>query len=301
MSSEPANHDGLLARMAGTQHGVITRAQLAQVGIRGSAVSYRVKIGRLHRLHRGVYAVGHTRLSFEGRCLAAVLACSTSRARSGVPGAASDGQPPAVLSHGSAAALWGMTPAPSGPIDVTVPGDAGREMRAGIRIHRSVTLSEKVRTSRLRIPVTRPARTLRDLRRVVPPGVHQRAVRRAVDLRLIREEDLGATSDLTRSELERMFLRLCRRRRLPIPEVNVRIAGYEVDFLWRDSFLIAETDGFRHHRSRAAFEADRARDAHLQSLGFRVLRFTHRQVRESPERVARSLRGLLGSGQLRLG
>jgi very-short-patch-repair endonuclease len=292
MSSKPANHDGVLARIAATQHGVITRAQLARAEISGSAVSYRVRVGRLHRLFRGIYAVGHTRLSFEGRCLAAVLACSTSPVGSRRPGA--------VLSHRSAAALWGMLPPPSGRIEITVPGEGGRASRQGLLVHRSVTLTDAVVTRRNGVPVTRPARTLRDLRRVVPPDAHQRAVRRALDLRLVREEDLGSSPDLTRSELERMFLRLCRRRRVPIPEVNARVAGYEVDFLWRDRFLIAETDGFRHHRSRAAFESDRARDAHLQSLGFRVLRFTHRQVKESPDRVAESLRRLMRTGQLRL-
>jgi very-short-patch-repair endonuclease len=97
-----------------------------------------------------------------------------------------------------------------------------------------------------------------------------------------------------------MFIRLCRRRRIPIPEVNKRIDGHEVDFLWRDHLLVVETDGFRHHGHRAAFEADRARDARLQSRGFRVLRFTYRQVRDSPEEVARALRPLIRSGQLRL-
>jgi very-short-patch-repair endonuclease len=284
MREKVANRDRLVADVALRQHGVVTTAQLRRVGLDDRAIYRRTRAGRLHRLHRGVYAVGHVRLSFEGRCLAAALACRHS-----------------VVSHGSAAALWGMLAASGGPIEVTVSADTGRSRRPGIAIRRSRTLTERVQTRRHGIPVTRPARTLRDLRRVVAPDVHQRAVRRALDLRLVREEDLGFPPDLTRSELERMFLRLCRRRRLPIPEVNARVAGYEVDFLWRDSFLIAETDGFRHHRSRAAFESDRARDAHLQSLGFRVLRFTYRQIRESPERVAESLRSLLRSGQLRLG
>jgi very-short-patch-repair endonuclease len=195
-----------------------------------------------------------------------------------------------------------MLPSPtSGRIEITVPGEGGRSSRQGVLVHRSLTLTAAVVTRRSGVPVTRPARTLRDLRRVVPPDVHQRALRRALDLRLVREEDLGPSPDLTRSELERMFLRLCRRRRLPIPEVNARVAGYEVDFLWRDAFLVVETDGFRYHGHRAAFEADRARDARLQSLGFRVVRLTHRQVQHSPDQVATSLRRLIRSGQLRFG
>ncbi len=105
-----------------------------------------------------------------------------------------------------------------------------------------------------------------------------------------------------------MFLRLCRRHRLPVPEVNARVvllpigstrasgrrpAVYEVDFVWREARLIVETDGFRHHGHREAFEADRARDAALQGLGFRVLRFTYRQVKESPHDVAVTLRTVL--------
>lgn len=100
--------------------------------------------------------------------------------------------------------------------------------------------------------------------------------------------------DLTRSELERLFLRLCRRRHLPLPEVNVRMGPFEVDFLWREARVTVETDGFRHHGDRLAFERDRARDAALQAMGYRVLRFTYRQVREDPDAVVRRLRAVLG-------
>jgi very-short-patch-repair endonuclease len=127
--------------------------------------------------------------------------------------------------------------------------------------------------------------------------VYRMAVRKALDLRLITSQDLRAPADLTRSELERVFLAVCRRHRLPQPEVNARIGAYEVDFLWRDRHLIAETDGFAHHGNRDAFERDRARDARLQSLGFRVLRFSHRQVmRRTP--VVAALRPLLAERSL---
>jgi len=152
-------------------------------------------------------------------------------------------------------------------------------------------------TRRKGIAVTRPGRTLRDLRRCVPRPVFQNAVRRALDLRLVTSSDLGPDPDLTRSELERMFISLCRRHRFPQPAVNARVGSYEVDFLWRDRGVIVETDGFAHHSSRAAFESDRARDAVLQSQGFRVLRFTYRQVTDRVPVVA-ALAPLLGQRSL---
>jgi very-short-patch-repair endonuclease len=127
--------------------------------------------------------------------------------------------------------------------------------------------------------------------------VYREAVRRALDLRLISSSELGPGPDVTRSELERMFISLCRRRRFPQPEVNTRIGPYEADFLWRDRRLIVETDGIRHHGNRAAFESDRGRDAFLQSRGYRVLRFTHRQVLDRSPVVA-ALRPLLSQRSL---
>jgi very-short-patch-repair endonuclease len=181
----------------------------------------------------------------------------------------------------------------AGPIHVTVPGDGGRENRRGIRIHRSSTLIAGVTTRRNGIAVTRPARTLRDLHRTSPQPVFRRALRRALDLRLVSSADVRREDDLTRSELERIFMGLCRRHRLPQPEVNASLGPCEVDFLWRQQRLVVETDGFRHHGDRSAFERDRARDAHLQSLGFRVLRFTYRQVTEDRSAVVAVLRALL--------
>jgi very-short-patch-repair endonuclease len=282
MGAERANIDRAVAQIAANQHGVVSNAQLAGAGVGHRSISRRVQAGRLHRLHRGVYAVGHMRLSFEGRCVAAVLAVGKG----------------AAVSHRSAAAIWGMLPPHSGPIDVTVPGDGGRRKRRGITIHRSSSLNAAVTTRRKGIAVTNPARTLRDLHRSIPQPVFQRAVRRALDLRLVSDADLAEKPDLTRSELERLFLSLCRRHRLPQPEVNARVGPYEVDFLWRGRCLIVETDGFRHHASRAAFESDRSRDADLQRLGFRVLRFTHRQVKRQRSAVVAALHALLGQSPL---
>jgi very-short-patch-repair endonuclease len=149
-----------------------------------------------------------------------------------------------------------------------------------------------VTTLRDGIPVTTPARTLTDLRRVMTPDEFRAATRQAEVLGL----DLGARAvdaDLTRSELEHRFLWLCRRHRLPTPEVNARVGSFVVDFLWRSRRLVVETDGYRFHRGRLAFEADRARDVELKLLGYTVVRFTHRQVVDEPLWVTRTLRGLL--------
>ena len=204
----------------------------------------------------------------------------------------------AAVSHRSAAAIWGMRPPHNGPIEVTVSGDGGREKRRGITVHRSSTLVADFRTRRNGIAVTRPKRTLRDLHRTSPRPVFQGAVRRALDLRLIASADLEREEELSRSELERLFLRVCRRHRLPRPEVNAAVGPYEVDFLWPDQRVVVETDSWRHHGDRTAFERDRARDAHLQRLGFRVLRFTHRQLIHDRSTVVAALRGLLSQRSL---
>jgi very-short-patch-repair endonuclease len=282
IGAEPANSDRVLAKIAARQHGVVSSAQLREQGIGHRSISRRVKADRLHRLHRGVYAVGHTRLTFEGRCMAAVLALGDGTA----------------ASHRSAAGLWGMLPPHDGPVEVTVRGDGGRDKRKGIKVHRSSTLSAGFVTLRNGIAVTKAARTLRDLYRTVPESVYRRAVRRALDLRLISSAQLRSDEELSRSELERLFRSLFRRHRLPAPEVNARIGPYEVDFLWRDQRVIVETDSWRHHSDRCAFERDRARDARLQSLGFRVLRFTHRQLTGEQSAVLAALRSLLGQRSL---
>ncbi len=204
----------------------------------------------------------------------------------------------AAVSHRSAAALWGMLKPHSGPIDLTVPGDGGRRKRRGITVHRSSTLNAGVSVLRDGIRVTKAARTLQDLHRVVPDGTYRSAVRRALDLKLISSDQLRSEDELTRSELERIFRGLCRRHRLPQPKVNARVGPYEVDFLWPDRGLIVEVDGFRHHGDRSAFERDRARDAHLQGLGFRVLRFTHRQLTAQRSAVVAALRPLLSRSSL---
>lgn len=174
----------------------------------------------------------------------------------------------AVLSHAAAAALWGLLR----------PGGAGAtssHYAGGSRPVPPVTV-------RHRIPVTTIARTLDDLRGAVPPRLLKRA-RRQAELAGWRLE--GVKPRRTRSELEEEFLRLCRRHRLPSPEVNVKVGRWEVDFLWREERLVVETDSFAYHRGSVAFEDDHERDLDLRAAGFSVLRFTERQLEEEPRRV----------------
>jgi hypothetical protein len=213
MREETANRDVAVARIAARQHGIITHSQLIAVGVPRSAISRRLAAGRLHRRHRGVYAVGHRALGNEGRWLAAVLACGEG----------------AVLSHRSAAELWRLLDPKPGPVHVTLPTNAGRRQRNGLRIHRSPHLPNTATT----------------------------------------------------------------RHRIALPEVNVRIGPFTVDFLWRSQGLVVETDGYAAHRGRQAFEDDRARDAELAAHGHRVLRLTQHQLANEPNRIAKLLRTLL--------
>jgi very-short-patch-repair endonuclease len=222
-----------------------------------------------------VYAVGHRALTLEATWIAAVKACGEG----------------AVLSHRSAGALWRITPPTSGPVDVTVPRRGGRGRRRGICVHRSVTLLPSHCTLRNAIPATKPARTLDDLHRVLSGKEFAAALREAEYLRLPVGDRF--TPDGTRSALEARFLSICRRHRLPSPEVNARVGPFTVDFLWRHERLVAELDGWESHRTRSAFEADRVRDARLKSCGYEVLRFTHRRVADEAGAVASTLRALL--------
>jgi len=138
-------------------------------------------------------------------------------------------------------------------------------------------------TRRLDIPVTTVQRTVDDLDGAVPPYLLRRA-RRQAELMGVRLR--GAEGARSRSELEEIFLALCRRHGLPRPATNVRIGPWEVDFLWRDRRLVVETDSFRYHRGSIAFHDDRARDLDLRQRGFVVLRFSGQQLEAEPSRVA---------------
>lgn len=295
MDAKGANVDKRVAGIAARQHGVVSVRQLYLAGMSRNRVRRRIEAGRLHRVHRGVYAVGHRGISAHGRWMAAVLACggvvaSEERTVLGRWGAA--------VSHRSAAELWGLLPPRSGPVDVSVVGGAGRKRRAGIQLHRRSALPPASVTSRHGIPVTTPPRTISDLRRSTAQkggGLSRRELRRAVRQAEVLGLSLGSgvPRDRTRSELEYLFLKLCRARRLPEPEVNAQVASLLVDFLWPDHRLVAETDGYRYHRGRAAFEDDRKRDLKLRTLGYDVVRLSYRQVTEEPDRVAGVLREAL--------
>ena len=247
--------------LAARQHGVVTRSQLLGLGLSESAINRRVEIGRLHRLHRGVFAVGHRVLTVQGRWMAAVLATS------------------GVLSHATAAAAWDLRPVGAGAIHVSVPGHSGRLRRGGIRLHRPRTLEPHDMTTHHGIPVTTPLRTILDLAATLKGRPLEHVLDLAEQRRLIDFAELAqrskprslqavlshytAGSTTTRSELEERFLALCDDHGIERPEVNTRIEGQEVDFVWRDARLIVEVDGYRYHRSPSAFEADRERDVIL--------------------------------------
>jgi very-short-patch-repair endonuclease len=226
-----------------------------------------------------VYAVGHPGLSQLGRWKAATTACGNG----------------AALSHRSAAELWGMVEQGGGDSHVTVPVAGGRAKRSGIRIHRIPSLVGAAVGRRDNIPVTRPQRTLEDLKGVTDPGELRLAIRQAEILRL-PVDAAALIPDLAASPLELSFLRLCRRRRLPEPEVNVHIGPYRVDFLWRSRRLIVETDGDRYHRGALISTEDAERDRRLAALGFQVVRLGYRQVVEEPRRTAARVRTLLRAG-----
>lgn len=283
--------DWEVARIAASQHGVVTARQLAAAGLGRMATSERARSGRLHRLYRGVYAVGHSAPSHHRRWMAAVFACGEG----------------AVLSHHAAAALWELLRPIDGPIHVSVPSTNGRAAQRGIHLHRAPSLAVPslspsslpirggrerghLTTRRHNIPVTSIQRTIDDLDGTVPPHLLRRAKRQA-EHRGIHLQ--GVESDRTRSDLEAAFLDLYHRHRLPLPEVNVKIGRWEVDFLWRPQRLVVEADFFAYHRGSVCFEDDHARDLDLPSRGFTVFRFTDRQLEEEPDRVVAVVREAL--------
>jgi very-short-patch-repair endonuclease len=252
--------------------------------------------GRLHRVHRGVYTVGHRHVDRYGRWLAAVLAYGSR----------------ALLSHRSAAALWGLASASPMLTDVTAScGRHGR--RARIVLHRS-KLDDEDRDLRNGIPVTSVARTLFDLSEVVDLEATRRACEEADRLGLLEMKQLerviergwgrhalrpmrpivaeARAPEWTRSPLEDEFAQFCREHRLPPPAFNTTVIGYEVDVLWPAQGVIVELDGFAFHHHRAAFERDRVRDAAFQVAGYRTLHITYRRLEKEPDRIAKELRAL---------
>jgi very-short-patch-repair endonuclease len=289
--------DARIHELAARFHGVVSRAELLGVGIPMHAFEYRLKRGRLHLLFDGVYRVGPVAAPHE-REAAALLACGPRR----------NGEPGGVLSHTSAARLWGLTLAQTAhadAIDVTV----GRYRRpsAGLRLHRVTHLHPDDVTLLDGLTVTTPARTIADMASIVNGRTLEqmlafaereglssmKTVLATIDrlprrkgIRRLRELCTAADApSLTRSDAEARFLALARKGQLPPPKTNVQVLGYEVDALWRAEKLIVEVDGFAFHSSRDAFERDRVRDSQLGAHGYRVMRVTWKQLQEEPEAV----------------
>jgi very-short-patch-repair endonuclease len=257
-------------------------------------IERRIATGRLYPIWRGVYAVGRADGTREGRWMAAVLTCG----------------PKAVLSHGSAAALWGIGELErGGEIEISVPRSVVRS-GAGIRIHRRAGLADRDLAERRGIPVTSLVLTFVDLAARLPGRRLEAMINQADKAGLIDPESLreglerysgrpGAarlrrtldrrTFTLNDSDLERLFKPLAREAGLPLPETKQWVNGFEVDFYWPDLGLVVETDGLRYHRTPAEQARDRLRDQAHTSEGLTPLRFTHAQVKFEPEHVERTL------------
>lgn len=289
-----ADVEAAIAALAARQHGHITRAQLIALGLGPGAVKHRVRLGRLIRVYAGVYAVGHRPTNPVDRAAAAVLACGRG----------------AVLSHGSAASLWGLLSWEM-PFEVSVREDRAR---LGITTHRIRTLERSEVRTHLGIRVTTPARTLLD----IAPRFDDAALTRAVnDLRLaghlstrqlaevlertrnrpglkrLRQIVEGSTTAPTRSAFEDEFRKFAERFGLPSPEINARVSGREVDALFRAEGVIVELDGYRYHGGHEAFERDRERDAASLEEGYETVRITWQRLSASPAREARRLERIL--------
>lgn len=289
MGNKSDTLDARVAQIAARQHGLVTMWQLEAAGLSRRAAVGRVQRGQLHRLHRGVYAVGHRAPTHHSRWMAAVLACGEG----------------AVLSHHSAPALWELLRPIHGPIHVSVPSTSGRKSKHGIRLHRCPSLADPlsspssnwqeggrgqgITTHRHRIPVTSIQRTFDDLEGTIAPYLLRRAKRQA-ELKGIHLE--GVERKQQRSDLEEDFLALI--HHLPPPETNVKLGRWEVDFLWRSQRLVVEVDSFTYHQGSVAFHDDYARDLDLRQRGYTVLRFADTQIEEEPARVVADVARALG-------
>jgi very-short-patch-repair endonuclease len=283
------------------QHGVVSRAQLLDLGYSRTGIKRRLDKRRLHRVHRGVYAVGHTRLTARGRWMAAVLACG----------------PGALLSHLDAAALHDLRRIGSGRVHVTAPG---RHNLPGIRCHWARAPLHPDDSDEIDgIAVTSLARTYLDiaerltLQRLIEAleaGERQNkldigAVRAVMDRspgRLGRRpltnalDQLGDDPAWLQSGAETAFRDLVRAHGLPEPEYNVSVEGEVVDAVWRAHRLVVEVDGWNYHRGKRSFADDRRRDRALVRAGWRVVRFTAADVFFAPDAVAAELSELLWPG-----
>ena len=275
-------------RLAAAQHGVVSLAQLTELGFTRDAVRHRVERGRLYRVQPETYSVVPSLKTAAARMMAAHVSCG--------PGAA--------LSHRAGAAVWDLGPWPTGVIDVSVTRNLGR--REGVRLHRVERLTVVMKDG---FPVTTPMRTLTDLAATEPRPFVERGYEQADRLGLLDVAELeaecrgrrgsrilkqlineGREAPPSKTELERSWLDLCRDQGLPLPSLNVIVHGIEVDAYWPEYGLVVELDSYAWHRTRAAFERDRERDAKLAAHGIRVLRFTWRQLKDQAELVGEAVR-----------
>lgn len=282
-----------LADLAERQHGVATYRQMRNLGLSNGHIHRASKASRLRRVHRGVYAVGHKRLSRHGHCLAAVLACG-------------DGT---VLSHRSAAWLWGFLPFFPTEAEVTVPSQGHR--RRGIRIYRTAGMPQSDFTILEQIPVTSAARTLFDLAGVVSTRDRERAIDRAkrmgqLDLlaldailarrgrtpeaRLVRNAlDLYRKPIHDRARSELLLLRALENEGLPLPVFNCWVEQWEIDAHWEAERFAVEVDGWESHGSRQAFEDDRLRLEEMKLAGIDCIRISARRIETHPKQVAQRI------------
>jgi putative AbiEi antitoxin of type IV toxin-antitoxin system/transcriptional regulator with AbiEi antitoxin domain of type IV toxin-antitoxin system len=290
--------------LATQQHGVVSTRQLDGLGYSKSSAAKATKVGRLRRIHRGVYAVGHEPLTWEGRCLGVVLAAG-----------------PAVASHFSAGWLWGLLRNRPETIHVTVP--TPRRARRTFAVH-FADLPARDRGFQDDIPVTSLARTKLDLAAMVSGSQLERILERSEEL---RQFDLTAIDDLlsrtvghpghgrlrkalaayrdehafTRSKLERRFLDLARGAGLPAPSMNFNVAEFELDAYWERERFVVELDVYETHGSRAAFERDRLRQEDLKLIGVEMIRVTGRRLDREPEQVMKRVGALLAQRRRQLG
>lgn len=290
--------DTVIAALASRQYGYVTRAQLLAIGLGRRAIDYRIATGRLIPVHAGVYAVGHVNRTPVARAMAAVLTCGHG----------------ALLSHGSAASLWGYFKYWDGPLEVTV-ASAHRRRRHGIAVHRSRTLTSGDLDRQLGVPVTSPARTMLD----IAPRLTKRRLNRVIndarhgphlhldDLADVLERNprhpaakrlmpfVETPTGATRSGLEDDFVRFARRYGLPAPAINTRVHGYEVDVLFPVERVIVEVDTWDTHGLRTSFESDRDKDTEMLAHGFPTVRVTEDRFKQAPEEEARRLHKILAS------
>jgi hypothetical protein len=291
-----SSHDQAIAAIAGRQFGNVTRAQLRALGLSDQGIKHRIAVGRLHRVHHGVYAVGRpARMPLE-RAAAAVLACG----------------PHAALSHRSALTLWSMDRSWRTPLEVTI--RSGDRRPPGIVVHRCRTVARNDVRTQLGIRATTPARTLLDCAPALTAHELARKVndaRRAGLLTPAAIDDILARNPThpgaralagvdrehapTRSGWEDDFPGFCAHYGLPAPIPNAPLNGYEVDALFPEHRLIVELDGWDFHRSRQAFERDRERDAHALANRHVTIRITKERLRVDPDREAARLRAILAS------